>query len=707
MDNIIYINNIEIILLGLALGVVFFIAFKHSKSIKISGILSISLIPPLYLSIEGTTQFLTVDATYIILEVIDIQHSDMGQWYQTANRTSDLIIGIIIHLVKKYTYFGIAMNLDELKMLAKALHWFFGFLLVVIIYELINIYYITKKQKTFYFILYFYSTLLLPTNILAIKIFNYDLLSMLLGTLTVVLGLIALKLESSRHALVSIVVGMLAAQEKLIASPILLVSFVIFTYITLNKSPSINYKTSLYYTFYAIFIAFLTSLTTFLIVTMVAREGYIPKLDFSSLVSPIISYLSPLIGVYKSIIGDAFVAYGNISRINQVFFTGIFLSLVAFLLAKNKSEITTTFSRTNFRWVTISVVLLVFITGFTGIYLVTKVFIYPYSPISPNDYFPPYVFNHIIRHFGVHSLLEHKVYYIGHAYAIFVTAFPLVYLLMLFFIFIFDKRDPKEILLDWQIVFLLAIFMPFLYAITNTPVSHKYFNIFLFLTILVIGLEFSRVSTQFDNFKKWGLVVIFSMALLIEVLPFRPVFSAFRSLSNWREYKEYPSFGEREGWMGWGEELFLAGKKLEKMISMSQIKPDKIHLYYLYPGEWINSSRIKVYNYWNNRVEPQNFKKTDYIVINANNIIFGLAKGIEQIKPVFTISNRGYTYAWVYRGDQLNNKRVIFEPLCKKMFSLDELENSRDLQNSPLKSTKIWYDNCVPKLRNSNEETEQ
>lgn len=67
------------------------------------------------------------------------------------------------------------------------------------------------------------------------------------------------------------------------------------------------------------------------------------------------------------------------------------------------------------------------------------------------------------------------------------------------------------------------------------------------------------------------------------------------------------------------------------------------------------------------------FTKNDYYVINRGAIIYGgtdrlkfesvqpvIYDGVkcldfEAVQPYFTISLRGYTQAWIFRGDQLRN----------------------------------------------------
>ncbi|EDN71185.1 conserved hypothetical protein, membrane [Beggiatoa sp. PS] len=598
MDTTIYINNIEIILLVLSLFVLFFLALKNIKSVKISLILATLLLPALYLSIEGTTQFFTTDEAYIFPEVIHIHNSGMEQWYMSANRTSDAIIGSVLSLFQKYTYFTKAMNPTELKIFAKGLRWFVGFLLIIAIYWLTNKYYISDTQKSSYFIIYFYSVLSLPVSLIALKIANYDLLSMLLGILAIILLLRALQIKSDRHALVGIIISLLATQEKLIAYPILVFSLITFTYLKLEQSKNNIYKASFYYSFYAIFIAFVTSLTTFLIVAMVARDGHIPHISFSDVTAPIVNASAGI--MRRLMIGGDFAGATLPSSFLLIFLTGFIISHVSLILIKIQPWLTNSFFpwlKRNMRLISIITIVMVFLVGVVGTYSIETVFISLFLPAQEGQYLPPYSFNNNTYYYDATNAFEYLIYSIAHAYTVFTNAIPSIYLFILFFIW--SQKDKKEIFSGWEIVLLLALVTPLLYAITHTPFNWaRYYNIFIFLVIFIIGLEFNKVLSQYSHIKKWSLISIFMVFLIIEILPFRPIFGSFRPIWNY-SFNTLPSKGiSRPVNWGWGDSVFIAGKKIEKMMAEGQIKNDEIRLYFPYFGKWINSNKaITIYDF--------------------------------------------------------------------------------------------------------------
>lgn len=681
----IYINFPETILLLFSLLVIFFIALKNLKSYESSILITILLILPLFLSIEGTTQFLKNGMNPFYLEAIYIDQSDMAQWYKTALRITDTIIGTLISLFKNMTYLGTTMELDQLKMLVKAFHWLLGFLFIVAIYQLINKHYITKDQQTSFFILYFYSILLLPTNIYALKMFNYDLLSMLPGILAIVLLAIAIEKENDKYAFWGIVIATLASQEKVIAGPIVSLACIVFTYLKLIKSESaeVSYVKSFYYSLYSIFIAFVTILTTFLIVALIARTEKGMVIDFISLFAPIIRHWGIII---RTIWGGDYGSYRAFTIIHYLTLLLIIIlsALIPLILVRMKSWLRDSaipILERSLRSITIIAMILVFLAGISGTFLV-KAFYHPFYPLADGYYFPPYSIENIpvtILHFGVKTFAEHIISYIGYAYALFINAIPSIYLVLFIFIFWHKQTQNKEYL--WELIFLLTLSVPLFYAITSTPVAARYFNIFILLMILVIVLKLTKILASYSQFSKWLIITTFSIGLISEILPFRPIVGYFRPIWNSCCYSETlkKQFSIADGGVGWelggrNEEVMLIGERITKMIETGQIPEKKVNIYHILGGEWLENSKhiVEIFPFTEYKL-AKGLTKSDYLVIGRTAITFGLTELPQNVEPFLTISNYGYVRAWVYRGDQLAGQHVVLNN-----FEEDKEENNKE-----------------------------
>ncbi|EDN71232.1 membrane protein [Beggiatoa sp. PS] len=140
-------------------------------------------------------------------------------------------------------------------------------------------------------------------------------------------------------------------------------------------------------------------------------------------------------------------------------------------------------------------------------------------------------------------------------------------------------KKKRLIFFVWRMIFLGMLVVPLFYGLANIPLEARYYNLFIFLVILVIGLEFNRFLSMYSNqIVTSTYVFIFIMALTIELLPFRPIFGFFIPIwnqPNWSHHTaQYnnPIAGRNYiGWWAVGEEIFFVGKQIEKMVAKNQI----------------------------------------------------------------------------------------------------------------------------------------
>jgi hypothetical protein len=162
----------------------------------------------------------------------------------------------------------------------------------------------------------------------------------------------------------------------------------------------------------------------------------------------------------------------------------------------------------------------------------------------------------------------------------------------------------------------------------------------------------------------YGLIVLFAVLTLIEIIPFAPVYASFRPL--WLTYSKERLHTQRAGyldalWPGWGEEMMLAG------ILISQDCPTdgcpETHIYLPYGGEWlaapetIDTTNI-VFSSIGEETIP--YTESDYYVLNRVSLAYHFINQPHNIDPVYIIDFRGYEQAWVYRGDQLKAAGFTF-----------------------------------------------
>lgn len=138
------------------------------------------LLPIVYLAFDSTTTFLTNDAAFhFFREIYSLSESQMTQYRQGGFRTSEMLLAPLVPAIRYFVQSPI-----EVAAILKGSHWLFGFSLLLLIHAASQP--LALGSKTTYFFLFMMVALLLPTNLLALRIFNYDKLSMFLGLLGVI-----------------------------------------------------------------------------------------------------------------------------------------------------------------------------------------------------------------------------------------------------------------------------------------------------------------------------------------------------------------------------------------------------------------------------------------------------------------------------------------------------------------------------------------
>lgn len=255
----------EAILVLLAAGFIYAALSLRERHSARNAFLVLCVLPVLFLAVEGVTELLTNDETYMIPDITDLKKLSFRQWSYGNYHTSIALIGNVVTLLR--TFLG--TNDLQAKMLAKSVHWFLGIACLVGIFWTISQAWIPKKLIAEYFLIYFYSALLLPTNILSLKVANYDMLAMLLGVWGITCCVVgcervkqanllqprdivkpdkrwrSLFSETFRpdggFALFGVLLTTLAAQEKQIAGPLLNLAMVLSVLMRLRRRGRIDW----------------------------------------------------------------------------------------------------------------------------------------------------------------------------------------------------------------------------------------------------------------------------------------------------------------------------------------------------------------------------------------------------------------------------------------------------------------------------------
>src|ERR1700730_9635165 len=253
------VTNLVVILILLAGGIFYEAVTLRERRPLRNALLIVCLAPALFVAVEGGTEAVTCDEINMIPEISNLHRVSGRQWRYGNYRTSLAVTGNIIQAV----HAPLAKNSSQLKILTKSIHWLLGIICLAGIFWTVSQQWVPKNLLIEFFLIYSYSALLLPTNILALKVANYDMFAMFLGIWGLLCCLVGCEkvepigstapssgaskaaswaaflaeifLPDGGWTLSGIVLIALAAQEKQIATPLLSLALVLSLLMRLRR----------------------------------------------------------------------------------------------------------------------------------------------------------------------------------------------------------------------------------------------------------------------------------------------------------------------------------------------------------------------------------------------------------------------------------------------------------------------------------------
>jgi hypothetical protein len=654
----------EAILILLASGLIFLVLQLHQPRLVRNGFLVLCILPALYLAVEGALELLTYDEADMIYKIIDFKRLTARQWYYL---TSIAITGNVVNIVRSLA----SLNDVQAKILAKGIHWFFGLAGMTGIFWTVSRRWIPKRLFADFFLVYFYTALLLPTNILALKVANYDMWAMLLSIWGIICAFVGCERVESRDfalrqekdsqgkraraflpeilwpdggfTLSGIILTTLAAQEKLIAGPLLSLALMLSVLMRLRRQGRIDWWVlpQIGISLIAVWCVIALTYGAVAIWSPPHLPRFDPAFDFKSLF-PHVDIMLRAFGILKSnLLAHSLFVLG----------TALIIPLLIWPLRFAKSRIAN-LVRLLFPLAIIGAGIL----GAVGFYTI-RAYLHPVVPIPEGNFVPDAEINGEVVHFLSQTHVAHLIKKTEYAYAVFAIALPSVFLVLAVIVFVSQlwKKQPdiKGAFPGFLALGLLSVGMPLVYVLTKTAVGNRYFDIWLFTVVLLLAISGCRLLTLFATERlRHGIVAIFCLLLFLEIIPFRPVVGAFRPWwASGSRLKMEP--GKLSPvWPGWGEEAMIAGRHLQKMARSGKLPSASFRLFTIHPGEWLQPDpAIQTYSV---KTAPYlSFTDNDYYVLNRAALMIGGFDFLTGKKPIWTIEHRGVAQAWVYRGSDI------------------------------------------------------
>lgn len=614
------------------------------------------------LTAAEATQFMTADERGISLQLLTHDQRAVRQLELGAFKS-----GAILALPTVRVLELAGATPEAIRMALKALWWLAGNLIVFMQAIVVTRVAIGKAATPSFFVAPAFASLaLLPTTQLAMKTVNYDLISSELAALSVLVAIVGALEKSWRAAPVALVLGAIAAQEKLTASP-----FLICLMVAMSVTYGLSATDRIAAARRAASTAALSILgcaavflfSAFLYVLLAWPAGK-PQL-WSAALDPFGSWswaLLTLIVPIASILDTRMLI--SIASIACI----IIVAAAIGYLAPELTRVTSAFTRRRCVGpVIIAIVLAVlFIIGSAGALSIIGYWA-PFHPSPLDGSILAQSLNGISLHVDATTIPGHMAGLAWYALAVVVVAIPSAIWAGSIAGVLYLRTSGSDSLcgIFAAVAGLIAIGIgfPLLVALTGTPFAHRYFNISLVLLaagmIIPEILALDRLRQSRTAAMALALAAVFSLALVAEAAPFRPLFAAFRPF--WLTYDDAARAEPgrlNPSWMDWGESVMLGGKKLEQAcltekLAVARENCGYITLYLLPNGLWLPGPQSIHLKPWPRRGSQFNATDTDFYLFSRLRLIQS-KRPMPDIEPDFVVEHRGYVLGWIFRGDRLS-----------------------------------------------------
>lgn len=733
---------IEVMCLVGTLLLIYFSSYICTGSIIGSFIGTLVIMPIVYMALRKLTFYLTVDEIKAINEQLYITDADSftkvgNHWFSGDSRTNYVILGTLVKLapLEWFKIHGVSPE-----QVTKALHWIMGMITIDIIVVVTyiqsfghrkdisgqnhntsisyknrsteninqnNIQHNTKnnakeqysnniithiisgmREETIIIVL-FYAIMSLQVTLLSIKTVNYDLNSLLLALLSVMLMIYAIRKVSSLNALMAVVSAMLATQDKMLAGPMLYLALLIMVIILTIKVIRKNIKIPLVLIAAAVtMIPVIMSYMANYYVGFFLAGGNIPSVTFHDTVY---SYVQYSLTILESI-SSFFALSDKAVIVNLLMLWGIFT--IASYITKNvdksinnkavqnndKKNINNNVINTSDKKVisrkesicakrvkiisaiVIALVFMMFIIAIISIRLTPFVYMSPLYKMDVGSYNSKSIMNGITYHFNAKSMAEHYAKLAGTIIYIFYKSVPVGYMVLLAAVgvvmYIYKKRPDISNML---FILLSAVIFPLLYSAIQITPNERYQNvyilIFAYLTVVTL------VEMVIQN-KKIYLYAILTVMLInaIDVHRYDYAYTEYFAIwdTKYIEQREECYTGKMvPGYhAAWGEHVIYAGEMLGRYAHDNNIPYKDMNIHYEYYGEYYNNGGMNIIVDGSEAWKTCEIGEHDYFVVSRGAATKegegGLSiKLINNATPMYTFGYNGATEMWVYSGEEV------------------------------------------------------
>lgn len=658
---------IEILCLITTFLTIYLSTYITTKNITTGLIVSILTIPIVYMSFKKLTFYLTVDEIKAINEQLYITDADAftregNHWLSGDSRTNYVILGTLVKIapLKKIAQLGITPE-----QVTKALHTMMGIVTIDIIVMTTYIHsfkHTLQKYKGLIITILFYACMSIQVTLLSIKTVNYDLNSLLLALLSIMLMIYEIRENNLKLGLMAIITSMLATQDKMLAGPMLYLSLLIFVIILTIKIQQTSKKIPLcIMTLVVTLIPVLISYISNYYVGIVLANGNIPSTTFYDTVYSYVQYSLTILEAFSDIF-----KLSNTAVLLNLLILWIIFTIVAYLtryLIKQEKQFTLWQNKgKTLSIVAIALIMIMLVAAVISIYSNTYIYMSPLYPIEEGNYQSKSLMNGITYHYNAKTMLSHFVKLMGTIIYIFYKSIPVGYMILLVIIGILILKNKKcPDICNISFMLLSAVIFPLLYSAIQITPNERYQNVYILAFAYLVVVTIIEMIAK-DKEKLTIIVLAITILNLVDVHRFDYAYTEYFALWDTAYISQQEDCVTGKMVPGyhaaWGEHVIYAGEMIAKYADEQQIPYSDITIHYEYYGQYINNGGMNILVENSKEWETCTIGENDYFVVSRGAATKEQALGIsikliENATPLFTYGYNGATEMWVYSGSEV------------------------------------------------------
>lgn len=650
----------EVAIIILALLLLIFVWYRRRYSLKEIICWSLIMLPVLFFSVYGVTEVVTADeAKYeaAFTDMRNINDDILKQALVYEYRFSQMTLGAVFSLIPR----GVREQLGwrHTWQIYKVCHYFLMFILSLLTSCVWSKWILADRDRKVRRIAenaVMMALLGLPLSCLMLKVVNYDSGSTYPAVLGLSLVWAAYCTKRNWMAYAGTLVTGLGVMDKWTALPYWCISVVLFAFIVSMGGGKMAVK--LLRSGGAVVVSYLSALGLsgiYLGYANIVRGGGHLKTNIGNLTFSFVHVARALLNNNMSVNCSDPAAYNNdslqyIFLLTCIMAAAVWLLILIWELFQRKGWDLSIFI---FRFSCL-LILAGILGGIIAAYTISLK-IAPWSAIREGYYASTDNFGGVIYHFGCKTAAGHFIVKLLYVWAVVVCSYPtfiLVILAMACFIGLRKKEFARDQLIGGIVLFCSAILL-LLYAIAGLPFDAKYYSYSIICMVLCVIYSFCRAGVPSWAGKPMALLGIL---YLIEMALYMPNVKAFSPIwlvrsNEWNTSVRTGEWAAGEA-MLWGEDLALAGRRIQRIVEREGVDYSEVTIYSNYgrywidnPGFYITSTRV---------AEELVFSEETYFSLSK----FFLYRSeippfIYEVEPIDTISFKGETAVWIYRGDQL------------------------------------------------------